>query len=185
MHRINVRKNKNSNKNRGKARVWKWKGVSNWKGKRYRENKATKTKISEKWKNCAMIYEYFVVCLIWFCFVAFCNVLIDKSACRQMKANYAQIQLFLLIFAPYCIWIACVAWLLRLFNMQNETLWHAFIKRICDVRLQSNKRAFPASTGAPVSNVHAKNKSRAFSQNCRFAATPHGTFTRMYHVKKG
>jgi len=42
--------------------------------------------------------------------------------------------------------------------------------------MQSNNRAFPVSTHAPVRNVRgAENKCRVFDQNHRFAAMPRGT----------
>jgi len=41
--------------------------------------------------------------------------------------------------------------------------------------MQSNNRIFPVSTHAPVRNVRAKNKCRAFDQNYRFPAMPRGT----------
>jgi len=41
--------------------------------------------------------------------------------------------------------------------------------------MQSNNRTFPVSTHAPVRNVRAENKRRAFDQNYRFATMPRGT----------
>jgi len=41
--------------------------------------------------------------------------------------------------------------------------------------MQSNNHAFPVSTHAPMRNVRAENKCRAFDQNYRFAAMPRGT----------
>ena len=81
----------------------------------------------------------------------------------QERLNYTKVDMLRLTFGSHFCYVTCVAWLILKSSQKLQS------------PMQRNNRAFPVNTHAPMRNVRAENKCRAFAQNYRFAAMPRGT----------